>query len=79
MIRSSFKILRFWLFQNDVDEKYEILNVIEFTSTRKRMSVVVRTPEGKLTLMVKGAVSEMSHQLYSSMITLEVIIIWLNW
>ncbi|KAK2176219.1 hypothetical protein NP493_675g03060 [Ridgeia piscesae] len=48
---------------NDVDEKYEILNVIEFTSTRKRMSVVVRTPEGKLTLMVKGADSVICERL----------------
>lgn len=35
--------------------KYELLNVIEFTSTRKRMSVVVRTPEGKILIMTKGA------------------------
>ncbi|KAK3100430.1 hypothetical protein FSP39_019862 [Pinctada imbricata] len=39
----------------DKDEKYEILNVLEFTSTRKRMSVVVRTPEGKIKLYCKGA------------------------
>ncbi|KAJ8297759.1 hypothetical protein KUTeg_024290 [Tegillarca granosa] len=37
------------------DEKYEILNVLEFTSTRKRMSVVVRTPEGNIKLYCKGA------------------------
>ncbi|CAD5116238.1 DgyrCDS5149 [Dimorphilus gyrociliatus] len=35
--------------------RYEVLHVLEFTSTRKRMSVIVRTPEGKLKLMVKGA------------------------
>jgi len=34
---------------------YEILNVIEFTSTRKRMSVVVRTPSGEIKLLCKGA------------------------
>lgn len=28
------------------EKKFELLNVIEFTSHRKRMSVVVRTPEG---------------------------------
>ncbi|EEC13161.1 conserved hypothetical protein, partial [Ixodes scapularis] len=38
-----------------VEEKYEILNVIEFTSTRKRMSVIVRTPQGKIKLFCKGA------------------------
>ncbi|KAJ7357638.1 Phospholipid-transporting ATPase IA [Desmophyllum pertusum] len=37
------------------EEVYEILNVLEFNSTRKRMSVVVRTPEGKIKLYCKGA------------------------
>lgn len=32
---------------------YEILNVIEFTSTRKRMSVVVRTPQNQIKLYIK--------------------------
>lgn len=36
-------------------EKYEILNVIEFTSSRKRMSVIVRCPDGKIRLYCKGA------------------------
>ncbi len=34
---------------------YEVLNVLEFNSTRKRMSVVVRDPDGKLLLFCKGA------------------------
>uniref|UniRef100_A0AAR2M3R0 Phospholipid-transporting ATPase n=1 Tax=Pygocentrus nattereri TaxID=42514 RepID=A0AAR2M3R0_PYGNA len=34
---------------------YELLNVLEFSSNRKRMSVVVRTPTGKLRLYCKGA------------------------
>ena len=34
---------------------YEVLNVLEFTSARRRMSVVVRDPEGRITLYVKGA------------------------
>ncbi|XP_014280434.1 probable phospholipid-transporting ATPase IA isoform X2 [Halyomorpha halys] len=38
-----------------VREKYEILNVIEFTSARKRMSVISRTPTGKIILYCKGA------------------------
>lgn len=37
-------------------EKYEILNVIEFTSARKRMSVITRTPEGKIKLFCKVGV-----------------------
>lgn len=36
-------------------EKYEVLNVIEFTSTRKRMSIIVKTPEGKIKIFCKGA------------------------
>ena len=37
------------------NEQYEILNIIEFTSTRKRMSVIVRTPDGRIKLYIKGA------------------------
>ncbi|XP_021916741.1 phospholipid-transporting ATPase IA isoform X4 [Zootermopsis nevadensis] len=36
-------------------ERYEILNVLEFTSTRKRMSVIVRNPDGQIKLYCKGA------------------------
>jgi len=36
-------------------EAHELLCVLEFTSERKRMSVVVRTPEGRLLLLCKGA------------------------
>ena len=36
-------------------EDYEILNTIEFTSTRKRMSVIVRIPDGRIKLYIKGA------------------------
>ena len=35
--------------------EYEILNVCEFNSTRKRMSTVVRCPDGKIKLFCKGA------------------------
>uniref|UniRef100_A0A5S6PYI7 Phospholipid-transporting ATPase n=1 Tax=Trichuris muris TaxID=70415 RepID=A0A5S6PYI7_TRIMR len=37
------------------DEKYDVLNVLDFTSDRKRMSVVVRAPNGKIRLYTKGA------------------------
>ena len=36
-------------------ETYDVLNVLEFTSTRKRMSVVVRMPDGNIRLYCKGA------------------------
>ncbi|KAF8548890.1 phospholipid-translocating P-type ATPase [Imleria badia] len=35
--------------------EYEILNVCEFNSTRKRMSTIVRAPDGKIKLYCKGA------------------------
>jgi Cation transport ATPase (P-type) len=42
------------LFDNDETvEVYQILNVIEFTSARKRMSVIVRTPNGEIKIYVK--------------------------
>ncbi|PWN51558.1 putative P-type ATPase [Violaceomyces palustris] len=38
-----------------VEEEHEILNVCEFNSTRKRMSTLVRGPDGKIKLYCKGA------------------------
>ena len=35
--------------------KYKLLNVCEFTSTRKRMSCIFREPQGRIVLMCKGA------------------------
>ncbi|RAL45124.1 hypothetical protein DM860_015530 [Cuscuta australis] len=40
---------------NIQDVPYEILNVLEFNSTRKRQSVVCRYPDGRLILYCKGA------------------------
>ncbi|XP_057312716.1 probable phospholipid-transporting ATPase IA isoform X2 [Hydractinia symbiolongicarpus] len=34
---------------------FEILNVLEFDSTRKRMSVIVKTPDQRIKLLCKGA------------------------
>ena len=36
-------------------EKHELLNVIEFTSARKRMTVVIKRNDGKIMCMTKGA------------------------
>ncbi|KAK2467632.1 hypothetical protein APHAL10511_000487 [Amanita phalloides] len=36
-------------------EKYTLLRVLEFDSTRKRMSVIVRRPDGRVVLYCKGA------------------------
>jgi phospholipid-translocating ATPase len=38
-----------------ITEVYEILDVVEFSSTRKRMTVVVRFPNGKICVICKGA------------------------
>jgi phospholipid-transporting ATPase len=41
------------------EEAFDILNVIEFDSDRKRMSVVVRDERGTVMLLCKGAVSHL--------------------
>ncbi|KAL1841892.1 hypothetical protein VTJ49DRAFT_6414 [Mycothermus thermophilus] len=38
-----------------ITEKYEVLDVIEFSSKRKRMSIVVRMPDGRICIFIKGA------------------------
>ncbi|KAK5671092.1 hypothetical protein BDV3_004761 [Batrachochytrium dendrobatidis] len=40
---------------NGQDYEWEILQINEFNSTRKRMSALVRSPEGKIKLYIKGA------------------------
>ena len=34
--------------------EYEILNILEFDSTRKRMSVICRTPDNRVVLYCKA-------------------------
>ncbi|KAF8628303.1 hypothetical protein AX17_006006 [Amanita inopinata Kibby_2008] len=46
-------------------ERYTPLRVLEFNSTRKRMSVVVRRPDGKVVLYCKGADSVIYQRLKS--------------
>ncbi|KAI1414424.1 phospholipid-translocating P-type ATPase [Hypoxylon sp. FL1857] len=38
-----------------VTETYEVLDVIEFSSKRKRMSIVIRMPDGRVCVFCKGA------------------------
>ncbi|KAK4252586.1 hypothetical protein QN277_014566 [Acacia crassicarpa] len=45
------------------ERSYKLLNIIEFSSARKRMSVIVRDEEGKLLLLSKGADSVMFERL----------------
>ncbi|ORX61690.1 phospholipid-translocating P-type ATPase [Hesseltinella vesiculosa] len=53
------------------DHAYDILNVCEFNSTRKRMSVVLRDSQGKIKVYCKGADSVIlerlaAHSLYAN-------------
>ncbi|KAH8878599.1 phospholipid-translocating P-type ATPase [Thozetella sp. PMI_491] len=48
--------LQFYDFDGtELVEEYEIMDVIEFSSKRKRMSIVVRMPDGRLCIYTKGA------------------------
>lgn len=40
---------------SDVVKSYEVLDVIEFSSKRKRMSIIIRMPDGKICMFTKGA------------------------
>lgn len=51
------------IFKRKVERTYELLNVLEFNSARKRMSVIVRDDHGKLLLLCKGADSVMFDRL----------------
>ncbi|PON62058.1 P-type ATPase, subfamily IV [Parasponia andersonii] len=46
-----------------VESVYKILSILEFSSSRKRMSVIVRNEEGKILLLCKGADSVMFERL----------------
>ncbi|KAL6960593.1 putative phospholipid-transporting ATPase 8 [Sarracenia purpurea var. burkii] len=46
-----------------VDRSYKLLHVLEFSSARKRMSVIVRNAENQLLLLCKGADSVMFERL----------------
>jgi len=39
----------------DGERSYKLLNLIEFDSARKRMSVIVRTDDGRILIICKGA------------------------
>ncbi|XP_061590380.1 phospholipid-transporting ATPase ID-like isoform X1 [Cololabis saira] len=45
---------------------YELLAILDFNNVRKRMSVIVRSPEGKLTLYCKGADTIIYERLHPS-------------
>ncbi|KAK9142307.1 hypothetical protein Syun_011707 [Stephania yunnanensis] len=41
--------------QNPVEREFKVLNLMEFNSKRKRMSVIIQDEEGKIFLLCKGA------------------------
>ncbi|MED6124962.1 putative phospholipid-transporting ATPase 9 [Stylosanthes scabra] len=49
--------------QQKVKRTYTLLNVLEFNSTRKRMSVIVKDEKGRILLLCKGADSVMFERL----------------
>lgn len=44
-----------------VEVEYEILNILEFDSTRKRMSIICRTPAGNIMLYCKARAAVLAH------------------
>uniref|UniRef100_A0A4W4F728 Phospholipid-transporting ATPase n=1 Tax=Electrophorus electricus TaxID=8005 RepID=A0A4W4F728_ELEEL len=49
-----------------VPRTYELLAILDFNNVRKRMSVIVRSPEGKLALYCKGADTIIYKRLHES-------------
>ncbi|KAK4741475.1 hypothetical protein SAY87_025063 [Trapa incisa] len=41
--------------ENPIEREYKILNLLDFTSKRKRMSVIVQDEDGQILLLCKGA------------------------
>ncbi|CAN8096065.1 unnamed protein product [Discula destructiva] len=53
------------------EEEYEVLDVIEFSSQRKRMSIIIRMPSGKICVFSKGADSVILPRLKLSKLAME--------
>lgn len=54
-----------------VQESYEVLDIIEFSSKRKRMSIVVRFPNGRICIFCKGADSHVMPRLKHASLALQ--------
>ncbi|TVY37406.1 putative phospholipid-transporting ATPase [Lachnellula occidentalis] len=54
-----------------VTETYDVLDVIEFSSKRKRMSIIVRFPNGKICIFCKGADSALLPRLKLASLAIE--------
>ncbi|KAK2740656.1 hypothetical protein FQN57_006026 [Myotisia sp. PD_48] len=60
--------------QGYVEEVYEVLDIIEFTSSRKRMSIVIRMPDQRICIFTKGADSAITGLLRQSSLAAEKIL-----
>ncbi|XP_048847399.1 probable phospholipid-transporting ATPase IM isoform X1 [Brienomyrus brachyistius] len=49
-----------------IQRNYDLLAILDFNNVRKRMSVIVRSPEGKLSLYCKGADTIVYERLHES-------------
>lgn len=47
--------LRLFVRHDAQEEQWKVLNVLEYSSSRARMSVIARDPEGQIHLFCKGA------------------------
>ncbi|KAK9369676.1 hypothetical protein V1509DRAFT_618776 [Lipomyces kononenkoae] len=70
VIDRQFKSVKVRTYPNGFDsdatiETYDILETIDFSSARKRMSIVVRFPDGRICLLCKGADSVIFQRLQS--------------
>jgi phospholipid-translocating ATPase len=57
--------------QEQITESYDILDVIEFSSKRKRMSIIIRFPNGKICIFCKGADSAIMPRLKLAPLAME--------
>lgn len=54
--------------KSPVDERYQILDTIEFSSSRKRMSIVIKFPDGRIVVFCKGADNVIIERLHKSLL-----------
>lgn len=51
-----------------ITESYEVLDVVEFSSKRKRMSIIIRMPDGRICVFCKGADNVMIARLKNALL-----------
>ena len=83
VVPESFLNVFIYLLLGESCREYKLLNLLDFTSKRKRMSVIVRDEEGNIFLLCKGAdrlVYRICYSfLYYQLLTAECIVLMTNW